>query len=205
MTSHRTRMQYEQQRQLGFARNDSASSLRSGDPLQTPSGSSIRGPTRTGYAEPSGSVISGSYLSSKPRSYLSGTAASATRNHENYPESTVQPESVRSPSVGGPRSQVNHGTASASIDRLGRAGSVTSYQPSTMMGKSVYGTRSLYGASQLKMSRSLKASKVSDSIYPSSNFSEPMADAQEKLVSGQTSKDALTRAPIGSRTTLVIP
>ncbi|TPP56444.1 hypothetical protein FGIG_11257 [Fasciola gigantica] len=319
MTSHRTRMQYEQQRQGGFSRNDSASSLRSADPLRTPSGSLVRGHTRTGYAEPSGSVISGSYVSSKPRSHLGGAAASVARNYENVPDYSGRPESVRSISFAEQRS-LDRGTPSVAADRASHLGSMASYQPSTMMGKSVYGTRSLYGASQLKMSRSLKASKASLATYKSgrttiqaehhdrkvqreinsvkfgrarklywisvicfvlfllvlfvgllitclrhiymniilstdvgemtgpiliagsflffglgmkfyydayrigseerkrikykaaspstvavTTVSEPTADDQEKLVSGQTSKDALTRAPIGSRTTLVIP
>lgn len=159
MTSHRTRMQYEQQRQTGFSRHDSASSLGSGDPLRTPAASSIRGPIRTGYGEPSGSVTSGSYISSKPRSHLGGAAAAAARNYENVLDSSARPESVRSTSFAGSKS-LEQDIPLAVDGHAGHVGSMTSYQPSTMMGKSIYGTRSLYGASQLKMSRSLKASKV---------------------------------------------
>ncbi|CAH8668292.1 unnamed protein product [Dicrocoelium dendriticum] len=157
MASHRTRMQYEQQKQAGvFGRNDSQSSLKSDDPLNTPSGSSLRGPVhRSG--DLSSSVLSGSYSSSRPRAQLSGAAAAVARNYENLPESS-RPGSASSTLNMTPRTQRDFGA---------RPGSVLSYQPSTVVGKSVVSGRSVYSVSQLRVSRSLKASRASLATYKS--------------------------------------
>lgn len=151
-------MQYEQQKQTGgFGRNDSQSSLKSNDPLNTPSGSSLRGPVlRSG--EPSSSVLSGSYLSSsRPRAQLSGAAAAVARNYENIPDSFRSASASSTPKMT-PRSQRTVNT---------QPGSVLSYQPSTIMGKSIVSGRSVYSVSQLRVSRSLKASKASLATYKS--------------------------------------
>ncbi|CAL8107229.1 unnamed protein product [Calicophoron daubneyi] len=305
MTSHRSRMQFEHQRQAGLGRNDSSSSLRSSD-------AGVRaGSLRPSYVEPAGSAISGSYTSSRSRSQLTGVAAAVARSYENQPaDSVLTPSSVGS-------------AARQDDERTPRMGSISGYHPtSTLVGKSrsTLMQKSLYTGSQIRLSRSMKASQASVATYKSgrttiqaehhdrkvqrhlnsvkfgrarrlywiavafymlfllvltlgllviclrqiymniilsldigemtgplliagsflffglgtkfyydayklgseerkrikykaasastvavTTVDEKKPEAEEKLVSGQTSKNALTRAPIGSRTTLAIP
>ncbi|KAF5404978.1 hypothetical protein PHET_01440 [Paragonimus heterotremus] len=151
MTSHRTRMQYEHQRQTsGFGRIDSQSSLRSDDPLRTPSVSSFRG-ANARPADPTSSVISGS---TRPRVHTGSAADAVSKVYENLPDGARPFGVARPPS--------STGLAGEPGERSQRAGSVVSYPASTIMGKSV-----MYSTSQLKLSRSLKASKASIATYKS--------------------------------------
>ncbi|TGZ64179.1 hypothetical protein CRM22_006497 [Opisthorchis felineus] len=149
MNTHLARMQYEQQRQAGeMRRNGSQSSFRSGDPQRPASVSSAR------VQEPTGSILSGSYISNS-RSHLGGAAAAVARTYENVPGSSRLLGFARPASSTGLNAQSQ------------RAGSMVSYPPSTVLGKSTLGGQSLYGMSQLRLSRSLKASKASLATYKS--------------------------------------
>ncbi|CAH8468661.1 unnamed protein product [Schistosoma mattheei] len=51
----------------------------------------------------------------------------------------------------------------------------------------------------------IKYKAASPSTVAVTTVDQRVTDGEEKLVSGQTSKNALSRAPIGSRTTLIMP
>nr|CAH8825462.1 unnamed protein product [Trichobilharzia regenti] len=315
MTSHITRMQYEQQRLNSLGRSGSSSSLRSSDPIRVPSVASFRPypANQLINQEATGSTVSGSYISSKPRSQV----GSVGNVYQNIIKSTRQLD----PAVNGSTNlqNIENGTSVLS-ESNSRIGSMSGYQPSILLTKSVQGTRSMYAPSHFRMSKSLKASKASLATYKSgrttiqaehhdrkvqreinsvkfgrakrlywiaigfytifllvlfigllitclrhvymniilsldigeltgplliacsflffgagmkfyydayrlgseerkrikykaaspstvtvTTVSQRAADPEEKLVSGQTSKNALSRAPIGSRTTLIMP
>nr|AAW26911.1 SJCHGC04139 protein [Schistosoma japonicum] len=160
MTSHLTRMQYEQHRLNSLGRTGSSSSLRSGDPVRVPSASSIRPVNQLINQEPTGSIVSGSYISFKSRSQTS----SVGNAYQNIIRSTRQMD----PSIHmSSNLQTMENETSILANNSSRTGSISGYQPSVLLAKSTQGTRSLYAPSHFRMSRSLKASKASLATYKS--------------------------------------
>ncbi|CAH8452301.1 unnamed protein product [Heterobilharzia americana] len=149
MTSHITRMQYEQQRLNSLGRTGSSSSLRTSDTIRVPSASSIRPVNQLTNQEPTGSTVSGSYVSSKSRSQI----GSIGNVYQNILKNTRQLDPVIQ--------------GSTNLQNMENGNSVLSYQPSVLLAKSIQGTRSLYAPSHFRMSRSLKASKASLATYKS--------------------------------------
>ncbi|KAK4473781.1 hypothetical protein MN116_003119 [Schistosoma mekongi] len=160
MTSHLTRMQYEQQRLNSLGRTGSSSSLRSGDPVRIPSASSIRPMNQLINQEPTGSIVSGSYISYKSRSQ----ASSVGNVYQNIMKSTRQMD----PSIHvSSNLQTAENETTILTNNNSRTGSISGYQPSVLLAKSTQGTRSLHPPSHFRMSRSLKASKASLATYKS--------------------------------------
>ncbi|CAH8452334.1 unnamed protein product [Heterobilharzia americana] len=137
MTSHITR------------RTGSSSSLRTSDTIRVPSASSIRPVNQLTNQEPTGSTVSGSYVSSKSRSQI----GSIGNVYQNILKNTRQLDPVIQ--------------GSTNLQNMENGNSVLSYQPSVLLAKSIQGTRSLYAPSHFRMSRSLKASKASLATYKS--------------------------------------
>ncbi|CAH8477534.1 unnamed protein product [Schistosoma rodhaini] len=160
MTSHLTRMQYEQQRLNSLGRTGSSSSLRSSDPVRVPSTISIRPVNQSINQEPTGSVVSGSYISSKSRSQI----GSVGNVYQNIMKSTRQMDPCVYMSS---NMQTVENGSTVLTSNNSRTGSISGYQPSLLLAKSAQGTRSLYAPSHFRMSRSLKASKASLVTYKS--------------------------------------
>ncbi|CAH8448870.1 unnamed protein product [Heterobilharzia americana] len=160
MTSHITRMQYEQQRLNSLGRTGSSSSLRTSDTIRVPSASSIRPVNQLTNQEPTGSTVSGSYVSSKSRSQI----GSIGNVYQNILKNTRQLDPVIQGSTN--LQNMENGNSVLSENNT-RTGSISGYQPSVLLAKSIQGTRSLYAPSHFRMSRSLKASKASLATYKS--------------------------------------